>query len=196
MTTKVLVAPVGSLEAHCAGLALEAEGLDVTCVPTDDVEAVVLFADSEAALSSAELFEDGRDRPVLLVSRRVDGPAADRARRAGAAAHLPWDASTQRVADAVDRIVAGERMPASAGSDPWSRLTARERQIVGLLKDGASNEAIATALGISYHTVRTHVAHVLAKLGVSHRYAVATVVRGQLQHPGRGRTPAPAGGAP
>ena len=192
MTTKVLVAPVGSLEAHCAGLALQREGIDVTCLPTDDVDAVVLFADSDAALSAAELFEDDRDRPLLMVSPRVDGPATERARRVGAVGLLAWDCTTQSMATAIGRLAAGERPPPRppADDDPIGTLTARERDIVLLLTEGASNEAIATALGISYHTVRTHVAHVLSKLGVTHRYAVATMARGSERLPSLARVAA------
>ncbi len=196
MSPKVLIAPVGSLEAHCASLALFDEGVDVTCVPTDDVEAVVLFADSDAAVSAAELFDDERERPLLLVTPRVDGPAAERARRAGAAGILAWDCPVPRLASTIAGLVAGERRhPVPSGEDdPMRRLTTRERDIVFLLREGASNEDIAASLGISYHTVRTHVAHVLAKLGVSHRYAVATMARGSERLPTRPRRRVAAGG--
>lgn len=185
MTAKVLVAPVGSLEAHCAGLALQGEGIHVTCLPTPDVAAVVLFAGDDAAVQAAELFEDDRDRPLLMVSPRVDGTAMERAERAGAVGVVAWDCPTQGIAAAIRDLVAGGRTVPSAERDPMSALTARERDIVVLLRQGASNEAIAAALGISYHTVRTHVTHVLTKLGVSHRYAVATMARGSERLPAR-----------
>jgi DNA-binding CsgD family transcriptional regulator len=66
---------------------------------------------------------------------------------------------------------------------------------VVLLREGASNEDIAGTLGISYHTVRTHVANVLAKLGVSHRYAVATLARGSERLPTRPCRPVAVRGA-
>ena len=52
-----------------------------------------------------------------------------------------------------------------------SRLTARERQVMDEVRRGATNDQIGRTLGISRATVRTHVEHVFAKLGVSTRTA-------------------------
>jgi DNA-binding CsgD family transcriptional regulator len=52
------------------------------------------------------------------------------------------------------------------------RLTVRELQVSSLLKSGATNAEIAKELGISYHTARHHVQHVLDKLGVRSRTAL------------------------
>ena len=48
-------------------------------------------------------------------------------------------------------------------------LTARERQVLQLLAEGASNKAIARRLGITPHTAKFHVASIAAKLGASGR---------------------------
>jgi len=58
---------------------------------------------------------------------------------------------------------------ATADSSPTSGLSDREREIVRLVGSGLSNEAIAQALFLSPHTVRTHVRNALRKLGVSTR---------------------------
>lgn len=52
-------------------------------------------------------------------------------------------------------------------------LTSREMEAAQLLRTGLSNRAIAAALGISVNTARRHVEHVLLKLGVHSRAAVA-----------------------
>jgi DNA-binding NarL/FixJ family response regulator len=57
-----------------------------------------------------------------------------------------------------------------------SRLTRREREVLGLLAEGADNDRIAQALVISPETARTHVQHVLNKLGMHSRLAVASFV--------------------
>ncbi|HET9222412.1 MAG TPA: LuxR C-terminal-related transcriptional regulator, partial [Roseiflexaceae bacterium] len=64
--------------------------------------------------------------------------------------------------------------PAQAGSGVYiartgETLTPREVDVLRLLANGASNPQIAERLVISLHTVKTHVAHILAKLGVSSR---------------------------
>lgn len=66
------------------------------------------------------------------------------------------------------------RQPRGLGAD----LTARERQVLALLADGASKEAIARRLVLSTNTVRNHIQNVLVKLGVHSRLeAVATATR-------------------
>ncbi len=56
-------------------------------------------------------------------------------------------------------------------------LTDREREVLLMMTGGASNEAMAEALAISPHTVRTHVQNLLGKLGVQNRLAAAAVAR-------------------
>jgi two-component system, NarL family, nitrate/nitrite response regulator NarL len=57
-------------------------------------------------------------------------------------------------------------------------LTAREREVLALLAAGASNKAIARALGVSVHTAKFHVASLTEKLGASGRLeAVAIALR-------------------
>jgi two-component system nitrate/nitrite response regulator NarL len=55
-----------------------------------------------------------------------------------------------------------------------SQLTAREREVLQLLVDGASTAAMAEALGVSRNTVRTHVGRVLTKLQAHSRLEAAT----------------------
>jgi DNA-binding CsgD family transcriptional regulator len=55
-------------------------------------------------------------------------------------------------------------------------LTTREIEVLRLLAVGRSAREVAAALGISYYTARHHVEHVLAKLGVHTRAAVAAAV--------------------
>lgn len=58
-------------------------------------------------------------------------------------------------------------------------LTRREWDVALLLARGFSNADIAAALGVSIHTARRHVEHVLAKLGVHSRAEAGAVVRGE-----------------
>jgi DNA-binding NarL/FixJ family response regulator len=57
-------------------------------------------------------------------------------------------------------------------------LTSREREILELIAEGANNRVVAARLAISRHTVKFHVASILAKLGARSRTeAVARAVR-------------------
>ena len=69
--------------------------------------------------------------------------------------------------------------------EPLDRLTPREREVLELIGRGYANKRIALALELSEKTVKTHVGHVLAKLGVTDRTQAAVVaVRAGLVGPG------------
>lgn len=53
------------------------------------------------------------------------------------------------------------------------RLTTRERQIIELIADGRANKEIARCLGITIHTVKCHVHHILGKLELHSRLQLA-----------------------
>lgn len=62
------------------------------------------------------------------------------------------------------------RVQVSSGT-AFEELTRRERQVLGLMADGGSNEDIASELFIAISTVKTHVTHILRKLGLKSRVA-------------------------
>jgi DNA-binding NarL/FixJ family response regulator len=101
--------------------------------------------------------------------------------RAGARAVLPRTASADAIIAAVEAAAAGlvvlpadalveaaHATTAHAMTSPEA-LTAREAQILALLAEGLVNKQIAARLGISRHTVKTHLAALFHKLGVSTR---------------------------
>jgi DNA-binding NarL/FixJ family response regulator len=66
--------------------------------------------------------------------------------------------------------------PAPSGS-PEAELTIREREVLSLLAQGARSADIATALGISRHTVGDHVKHIYRKLEIGSRAEAALRAR-------------------
>ena len=64
-------------------------------------------------------------------------------------------------------------------------LTAREREVVGLVASGLSNEDIAHRIYVSQSTVKTHVARAMTKLGARDRaQLVVTAYESGLVRPG------------
>lgn len=70
--------------------------------------------------------------------------------------------------------------PAPAVTAAWHAfgLSARELEVARLVADGLSNPAIASALFISVATAKTHVSHILAKLGLESRVQLASWAAG------------------
>lgn len=67
----------------------------------------------------------------------------------------------------------GGTPPLTAGGVTGISLTPREIEVLRLLSRGATNPQISTVLAVSRHTVKSHVTHILDKLGVQDRTAAA-----------------------
>ena len=123
---------------------------------------------------------------VIVLTSFLDEERLMPALRAGAAGYLLKNAEPAEVARAVraahdgeallDPVVAARLMETLAGEEePLDRLTPREREVLELIGRGYANKRIALALELSEKTVKTHVGHVLAKLGVNDRTQAAVV---------------------
>jgi NarL family two-component system response regulator LiaR len=136
------------------------------------------------------------DTRVIVLTSFLDDDRLMPALRAGAAGYLLKNAQPQELTRAVraayageallDPVVAARLVDSLAGDEePLDRLTARERQVLELIGRGFANKRIARELEVSEKTVKTHVGHVLAKLGVTDRTQAAVIaVRAGLVEPG------------
>ncbi len=64
--------------------------------------------------------------------------------------------------------------PNVLAKDKQRGLTARERQVAGLVAQGKANREIAETLVVELKTVETHITHILNKLGFDNRVQIAT----------------------
>jgi DNA-binding NarL/FixJ family response regulator len=124
--------------------------------------------------------------PLVVLLDDLDRTSAAQAVRAGARAVLPPHASPAEIGAAIRAAAAGlTSVPAVLaravleGESPDGRvLTPREREILTLLGEGLVNKEIAARLGVSEHTVKTHLAAIYDKLDAANRAeAVATGLR-------------------
>lgn len=98
---------------------------------------------------------------------------------AGASALVSKSAPAQAIINTVHRVARGERGlvldPGRSRSEVASDLLAaeglseREQEILGLVLDGLTNAAIADRLYLELSTIKTHMRHILRKLGVGSR---------------------------
>jgi DNA-binding NarL/FixJ family response regulator len=137
---------------------------------------------------------------VVAMTSFVEEAMVRDALEAGAAGYLLKDADADEVAHAIRLALAGRmhldpsvarlladsvRRPRPASAD----LTPREREVLGLVAQGASNRQIAETLVVSERTARTHVSAILGKLGLASRTQAAlwAVREGLLPDPDEGR---------
>jgi DNA-binding NarL/FixJ family response regulator len=108
---------------------------------------------------------------------------------AGADALLVRSVGGEELSAALDKVEAGERVIApallpmlvgavtSTAPRPDALLTAKEREVLAALAAGRSNQEIAEALFVTRATVKTHLAHIYAKLDAKDRHeAIARAV--------------------
>jgi DNA-binding NarL/FixJ family response regulator len=144
----------------------------------------------EATREIAAANENG-PRILILTTFDLDDYVYD-ALQAGASGFLLKDVPAETLFEAVRVIAGGEALlapaitrrliaefarlrPRQVRPDALAALTPRELEILGLVAEGLSNAEIAERLVLSDETVKTHVSHVLRKLGLRDR-AQAVVI--------------------
>lgn len=120
-----------------------------------------------------------KDTVVLVCSSRRDPMRIRRVLEAGAAAYILKTLSEEDVRSAVRQafkrtiylFTPPHRRPAGRGSE--HALTEREVEVLALVAAGRSNVEVARVLWVSEATVKLHLSHIYAKLGVTNRTAAA-----------------------
>jgi DNA-binding NarL/FixJ family response regulator len=117
---------------------------------------------------------DPNAKVIVLTTYDTDEDIA-RALQAGAKAYILKDISADALVACIHDVLAGKTYLAPAAAAKLAeritqvQLTPRELATLRLMADGRSNKEIATALGISERTVKTHLGHLFEKLGVTSR---------------------------
>jgi DNA-binding NarL/FixJ family response regulator len=126
---------------------------------------------------------------VLIVTTHEDPDYLLAALKAGAAGYLLKDVTRHDLLLTIRRVLRGESVlsgeiaaralqrlaagPNQQSGAPTERLTPRERDVLELIVEGRTNREIAEQLTLSVGTVKIHVEHIIAKLGVSDRTQAA-----------------------
>jgi DNA-binding NarL/FixJ family response regulator len=168
--------------------------MDIRMPGTDGLAATAQIAATDA-LNGVKV--------VILTTFETD-EYVYQALRAGASGFLVKDAEPEELIRAVRVVHRGEALlspsvtrrliaslatrapavPAAAGRDPanparpaadLARLTEREREVLALVAQGLSNEEIAIRLYLSPLTTKTHVSHIMTKLGARDRAQLVVI---------------------
>src|SRR5579863_10442428 len=171
--------------------------MDVRMPRMNGIEATTLLVQAGA-----------RARILMLTTFDLD-EYVYQALKAGASGFLLKDATREQLAGAVRAVSAGETLlapaitqrliedfcrgpaPGGAAADEAGRLSERELGVVRLVAQGRSNAEIAAGLYLSEATVKSHIARILAKLGLRDRVPVAVYASEPgIGRPGHGTPPA------
>lgn len=169
------------------------QAVDVVLAHRPDVALVDLrMPGLDGAEVTAAVRRDATDVRVLILTTYADDDAVLPALRAGAAGYLTKDTTGEALLSAIRTVAAGGSVldaavqrrlvdlagsPAAPGPAPGEPelpegLTAREVDTLRLVAQGLSNQQVASKLFVSEATVKTHVNHLISKLGVEGRPAL------------------------
>jgi two-component system, NarL family, nitrate/nitrite response regulator NarL len=182
------------------GAIRERPGLDLVGEAANGADALRLIAtrSPDVALLDVKMQVDGPSvlkrlhaarspTAVVFLSAYLDSALVYSVLEAGAAGFLSKAADRAAICDALERVargeivlcpetqtVLGQEIRLKRGAEHPS-LTAREYEVLVLAAEGLSASAIADRLFLSPATIKTHLAHLYDKLGVSDRAAAVAV---------------------
>jgi DNA-binding NarL/FixJ family response regulator len=159
----------------------------------------VRMPDMDGLATCRSIKQEASATRVILVTMHENPHYLLEALRAGASAYVLKDVTQRELLATIRRVFRGESMldpnivvrvlGHMAGDTPRQanllavQLSPREREVLQLLAQGLTNREIARTLTVSASTIKIHVEHILAKLGVSDRTqaAVRAIELGLLQ---------------
>ncbi|MET9697913.1 response regulator transcription factor [Streptomyces sp. NPDC006529] len=157
---------LAAAQAHDVNVAL----LDIEMPGLTGIEAAALLRDGVPGLKIVILTTFGR--PGYLRG----------AMEAGASAFLVKDAPAAQLAEAVRKVLAGDRvidptLAAAALAEGANPLTDREREVLRAAEDGATNADLAARLHLSQGTVRNYLSTSIQKLAARNRQEAVSIAR-------------------
>jgi DNA-binding NarL/FixJ family response regulator len=184
-------------EADGLTLAGEAQDAETAVAVCEDVAPDVVLMDIKLPGASGidatrHIVATLPNTAVLMLTMLEDDTSVFAAMRAGARGYILKGSAPQDIMRAISAAAAGEvifsaalarRMSyfftsgRDAGPHPFPELTTRERDVLGLIADGTSNNDIATALGLTEKTIRNNVSNIFAKLLVADRASAVAKAR-------------------
>jgi DNA-binding NarL/FixJ family response regulator len=161
------------------------EGVEQALVLRPDVVLMDVRLGGMDGISATRVLRDGAPEcRVLILSMFGDDHLVFRAVKAGAFGYLVKDACPDEIVRSVHAVAGGQivfgpqvarrvlslfRSLGETPETPFPQLTVREREILGHMACGASNQELASLLGLSPKTIRNNVSAIYDKLQVIDR---------------------------
>jgi DNA-binding NarL/FixJ family response regulator len=180
----------------------EASSGEEAVVAAKDLSPDVVFMDvrmpgMDGIEATRRIREAAPETRVILITIDESRGAISEAIQAGVSGYLLKDASPDALVDAARNAVEGNAVIhpqltrtfieevhlAETEGQKSTPLSKREREILQKVADGATTRQVASDLGISPHTVKTHLERIFEKLGAKDRaQAVAIAIRMGIVH--------------
>jgi DNA-binding CsgD family transcriptional regulator len=153
-----------------------------------DYARAILESDATALVAAAELLRSS-SRPLIYAAAAEDAgtqlTVADRREDALVQLNGAFDtyanhealADARRVGRQLRQLGVNRRISQPRAKAGWDSLTEAEAKVVNLIARGSTNRDVADQLHLSVHTVKTHVHHAFAKLGISSRAQLGQLKR-------------------
>ncbi len=146
--------------------------------------------------ATRQILQAAPDTKVILITIDDSRNAVAQAIQAGVSGYLLKDATADSLVDAARNAIEGnavihpqltktfiEEVRLGEATSDTTPLSKREREILQRVADGATTKQVAADLGISPHTVKTHLERIFEKLGANDRaQAVAIAIRTGIVH--------------
>lgn len=164
---------------RCDAATTSEEAVDLVERQQPDVALVDLFLGERSGADLCETIREVSPRTRVLLISGAGWISPATAKTAGASGFISKDWSAEEVANAVRMVGRGMTVFARQAEGPATPLSSREREVLGLIGEGATNREIAERLYLSPHTVKDHTTALYRKLGVRNR---AEATRKAEQH--------------
>jgi len=154
----------------------------------------VRLPDGTGVEACREIRSDRPETKVIMLTSYADDEAVYGSIMAGASGYLLKQTRGQNLAEAIERVAAGEslldpgitdkvlarmRQLAAGETDELASLSPQERRILGLIAEGKTNKEIADEVFLSDKTVKNYVSSILSKLNLRGRSEAAAFIAGR-----------------
>ena len=154
----------------------------------------VRLPDGTGVEACREIRSERPETKVIMLTSYADDEAVYGSIMAGASGYLLKQTRGQSLAEAIERVAAGEslldpgvtdkvlarmRQLAAGETDELASLSPQERRILGLIAEGKTNKEIADEVFLSDKTVKNYVSSILSKLNLRRRSEAAAFIAGR-----------------
>ena len=156
------------------------QGIDLALSLKPDVVVMdLVMPEMDGVEATLTILKEWKEANILVLTSYLDNEKIYPVIKAGAKGYMLKTSNAAEILNAIRKVAKGELAietevdqkikPHDSHPNLHDDLTARERDILGLLAKGYDNQTIADELFISLKTVKTHVSNILSKLEVDDR---------------------------